>query len=168
MPIADLPTIPNGADVFIDSNIFIYALNGQSAQCSTLLKKISNEEITGITSYHVVGEVTHKLMVAEYIATGGPGAGNPRKYLEGHPDVVKKLTRYWVGTENVLAMNLLFLTVDAGIIQGAHPIRQQSGMLNNDSLIAACMKYLGLTFIASHDEGFEAVAGFSVFKPTDV
>ncbi|HKW63500.1 MAG TPA: type II toxin-antitoxin system VapC family toxin [Candidatus Acidoferrum sp.] len=168
MPVAALQTIPKGADVFIDSNIFIYALNGQSGQCRTLLEKISREEITGITSYHVVGEVTHQLMVAELIAAGGPGAAKPRKYLEEHPQVVQRLTQYWVGTESVLAMNLLFLTVDEGIIKGAHPIRQQSGLLNNDSLVAACMKYLGLTFIASNDKCFDAVTGFSVFKPTDL
>jgi predicted nucleic acid-binding protein len=168
MPIAGLQTIPIGADVFIDSNIFVYALNGQSPQCSALLQRVSNEEIIGITSYHVVGEVTHKLMMAEFIAMGGPGANSARRYLKEHPGIVMGLTRYWTGVESVLAMNLLFLPVDEGIIKGAQPIRQQTGLLNNDSLITACMKYLGLTFIASNDEDFGAVNGFSVFKPTDV
>jgi predicted nucleic acid-binding protein len=168
MPIADLQAIPDGADVFIDSNIFVFALNGQSAQCRSLLDKVSNEEITGITSYHVVGEVTHKLMLAEYIATGGSGVGNARRYLEQNPSIVKSLARYWAGTEGVLALNLLFLPIDEGIIRSAQPIREESGLLNNDSLIAACMKYLGLTFIASDDEDFSAVGGFSVFKPTDL
>ncbi|MGH7746108.1 MAG: type II toxin-antitoxin system VapC family toxin, partial [Candidatus Dormibacteria bacterium] len=145
MPVTDLQTIPDGADVFIDSNIFVYAINGQSAQCRELLQKVSNEYITGVTSYHVVGEVTHKLMLAEFATIGGPAGGGARKYLEEHPEVVKELTRYWTGTESVLAMNLLFLPVDEGIVRSAQPIRQQSGLLNNDSLIAACMKYSGLT-----------------------
>lgn len=165
MPVADLGKIPNGADVFIDSNIFVYALNGRSAQCRALLEKVSNEEITGVTSYHVVGEVTHKLMIAECIAMGSPGT---RKYLEKHPSIVKGLTRYWSGTEIVLTMNLLFLSVDEGIIRSAQPIRQNFGLLNNDSLIAACMNHFGLTFIASNDEDFDAVSGFSVFRPTDI
>jgi|SRR5579859_3424134 len=168
MPVADLRTIPNGADVFIDSNIFVYALNGQSAQCRALLQKISNEEITGVTSYHVVGEVTHKLMLAECIAIGAPGTDKARRHLEEHPDIVKSLTHYWAGTKNVLEMNLLFLSVDEGIIRSAQPIRQHFGLLNNDSLIASCMNYLGLSFIASNDDDFDAVSGFSVFKPTDI
>src|SRR5271157_1919526 len=168
MPVSDLHTIPHGADVFIDSNIFIYALNGKSAQCAALLQRVSSEEVTGITSYHVVGEVTHKLMMAEFVATGGPGTNNPRNYLKEHPEIVKGLAAYWTGTQQVLAMNLLFLSVDEGIIKMAQPIREQSGLLNNDSLIAASMKYLDLTFIASNDEDFTAVSGFSVFKPTDL
>ena len=168
MPVSDLHTIPNGADVFIDSNIFIYALNGRSVECFDLLQRVSSEEVTGITSYHVVGEVTHKLMMAEYISMGGPGANSPRNYLKEHPEIAKGLTGYWVGTQQVLAMNLLFLSVDEGIIRMAQPIRTQSGLLNNDSLIAASMKYLGLTFIASNDEDFSAVSGLSVFKPTDI
>jgi len=168
MPIAGLQTIPLGADVFIDSNIFVYALNSQSPQCSALLQRVSNEEIIGITSYHVVGEVTHKLMIAEFLAAGGPGTNRPQKYLKEHPEIVSGLTHYWAGVESVLAMNLLFLPVDEGIIKGAQPIRQQSGLLNNDSLVASCMNYFGLTFIASNDEDFGAVNGFSVFKPTDI
>src|SRR5208337_3398427 len=130
MPVSDLHTIPNGADVFIDSNIFIYALNGASAQCLTLLQRVSNEEVTGITSYHVVGEVTHRLMIAECVAAGGPAKGT-QGYLKNHSEIVKGLTRYWEGAEKVLAMNLLFLPIDEGIIKMAQPIRQQVGLLNN-------------------------------------
>src|SRR5271168_1254719 len=65
MPIADLASIPNGSEIFIDSNIFVYGLSGRSAQCHALLQKVSLAEITAVTSYHVVGEVTHKLMLAD-------------------------------------------------------------------------------------------------------
>ena len=168
MPTADLLAVPDGADVFIDSNIFVYAMSGQSAQCLALLQKISKEEITGVTSYHVVGELTHKLMLAEYLAAKGPGAGNARKYLEEHPEIVRGLTRYWAGVERVLAMNILFVPVDEAIVRTAYPIRQQNGLVNNDSLIVAFMKHLGLTWIATNDDGFLAVSGLSVFKPTDL
>jgi len=132
-----------------------------------LLQRVSCEEITGITSYHVVGEVTHRLMMAECVAAGGPAKGT-QGYLKTHSEIVRHLSRYWEDAEKVLAMNLLFLPVDEGIIKMAQPIRQEAGLLNNDSLIVACMKYLGLTSIASNDEDFVSVGGFSVFKPTDV
>ena len=98
----------------------------------------------------------------------GPGAGNARKYLEEHPEIVRGLKRYWAGVERVLAMNILFVPVDEAIVKAAHPIRQQNGLLNNDSLIVACMKHLGLTSIATNDDGFLAVSGLSVFKPADL
>jgi predicted nucleic acid-binding protein len=78
------------------------------------------------------------------------------------------LTRYWAGVVRVLAMNVLFVSVDEAIVRSAHPIRRQHGLLNNDSLIVACMKHLGLSFIATNDEGFRAVSGFTVFKPSDL
>lgn len=167
MPIADLRNIPDGSEIFIDSNIFVYALSGRSPQCRSLLEKISLGEITGVTSYHVVGKVTHKLMLAEHLASGGSPAG-ARKYLEAHPEVVQRLTRYWTAIERVLAMNILFVAVEEATIRGAQAIRAQCGLLNNDSLIASSMMRLGLSVIASNDEDFHAVAGFSVFQPTDL
>lgn len=167
MPIADLPSIPDGSEIFIDSNIFVYALSGSSPQCRALLEKVSLGEIRAVTSYHVVGEVTHKLMLAEHIAKGGSPAG-ARKYLEGHPQVVRALTHYWTAAERILAMNILFVPVDEATIRSAQAVRVQSGLLNNDSLIAASMMRLGLTVIASNDEDFAAVSGFSVFQPTDL
>jgi len=167
MPIADLPSISNGSEIFIDSNIFVYALSGRSAQCRALLQKVSVGEITAVSSYHVVGEVTHKLMLAEHLANGGSRTG-ARKYLEGHPQVVRALTQYWNAVERILAMNILFVPVDEATIRTAQAVRGESGLLNNDSLIAASMMRLGLTVIASNDGDFAAVSAFSVFKPTDV
>jgi predicted nucleic acid-binding protein len=166
MPIADLRTLPDGSEIFIDSNVFVYALSGRSPQCRSLLQKVSIGEIIGVTSYHVLGEVTHKLMLAEHLASGGSPAG-ARKYLEAHPEVVRALTHYWTAIERILAMNILFVPVDEATIRTAQAIRMQSGLLNNDSLIAATMMRLGLTNIASNDQDFASVAGFSIFKPTD-
>jgi len=167
MPIADLASIPNGSEIFIDSNIFVYGLSGRSAQCHALLQKVSLAEITAVTSYHVVGEVTHKLMLAEHLANGGSAIG-ARKYLEGHPQAVRTLIHYWTAVHRILAMNILFVPIDEATIRTAQAVRVQSGLLNNNSLIAASMMRLGLTVIASNDGDFAAVSGFSVFKPTDV
>ena len=164
----DLSDIPNGANVFIDANIFIYGLNGRSQQCRELLERVAREDVFGITSYLVVSEATHKFMLAEFQARGGPGSGNPRKYLKEHPEIVAALTQYWIEAQKILAMNLVFLALADEIISAAHPIRKVSGLLNNDSLIAASMQYLGVTSIASNDADFGNVQGFSVFRPSDI
>jgi predicted nucleic acid-binding protein len=65
-------------------------------------------------------------------------------------------------------MNIPFVAVDEATIRTAHEVRVQCGLLNNDSLIAASMMRLGLSVIASNDEDFAAVTGFSVFKAADV
>lgn len=161
-----LPNLPNGGDVFIDANVFIYGLDGTSVECKALLQRCSREEVIGVTSFHIVSEVTHRLMCEEarlkYKLT------SPRQKLAEHPEWVKTLTDYWVNTQRLLSLNLLFLSVDEDAIRNAHVERTAAGLLNNDSIIISCMREYGITALASNDNGFSTVAGISLFKPTDI
>src|SRR5437879_3918566 len=105
MPIQPLPLIPDKSNVFIDANIFIYGLNGQSAQCKRLLERCSREEVTGICLFEIVNEATHRFMLAEALE---------RKLilnysvsaLRKHFDVIRNLTAYWQNTQRILNLNL--------------------------------------------------------------
>lgn len=167
MPTVALQKIPHGSDVFLDANVLIYGLSGSSAECIALLNRCASEEITGITSFAVVGEVTHRLMLEE-AKSKGLASAQPRKTLEEHPERIKLLTDYWVEIERLLSLNLLMLTVDEQMVRAAHIERQRHGLLNNDSLIVACMRQYGLSMIATHDHTFERVTSISVFSPADV
>ena len=57
--------IPNGSNLLIDANIFVYGLTAKSAECKTLLERCSREEIIGITLFEVVHEATHDFMRGE-------------------------------------------------------------------------------------------------------
>lgn len=167
MPIEPLPHLPPGSDVFLDANIFIYGLSGVSAQCRTLLRDCSEELVTGISSYHVVSEVTHRLMCIEAQSKALAGQ-RPRETLGAHPERVMQLTDYWTDIERLLSLNILFLAVDEDTIRAANIERQQYGLLNNDSLIVASMRNYGLSLLASRDNGFERVSNVTMYSPTDV
>lgn len=167
MPISSLPTIPASSNVFLDANVLIYGIGGRSAECVALLRRCASEQLTGITSFAVISEVTHRLMLEEAKSKGLVSA-QPRKTLEQHPDRVQKLNDYWVEVERLLSLNLLILTVDEDTVRAAQRERQNHGLLNNDSLIIASMPIYRISMIATRDSSFERVRGISVFSPTDV
>jgi predicted nucleic acid-binding protein len=123
--------------------------------------------VTGISSYHVVSEVTHRLMCMEPQSKGLAGA-RPRETLNDHPERVKKLTAYWSELERLLSLSILFLYLDEDIIRAANKERQQCGLLNNDSLIVASMRNYGLSRLASRDAGFGVVSHLTLYSPSDV
>src|SRR5258706_10126297 len=91
-----LNAIPNGSDLLIDANVFVYGLTAKSTECKTLLERCSNEEVFGITLFEIIHETTHVLMKGEAESKGlftGPEKGV--KYLTNHPEQVKSLTQYW-------------------------------------------------------------------------
>ena len=78
------------------------------------------------------------------------------------------MTDYWRNTQRILALNLLFLPVNEAIVSGAQAVRAEAGLLTNDSMIVACTREYGLSFLASNDADFERVREITVFKPTDL
>jgi predicted nucleic acid-binding protein len=70
MPVERLENLPAGTHLFLDANIFVYAFLGHSKQCRELLGRCATEQVIGITSFDVVNEVTHRMMLAEALASG--------------------------------------------------------------------------------------------------
>jgi|SRR5882724_12878952 len=161
--------IPNGSNLLIDTNIFVYGLTHKSAQCKALLERCSTEEITGITVFEVVHEATHDFMRGEARDKGlFTATEKGAKYLANHPDQVKILTAYWVNTQRLLALNVLILPTEKNIVEVAQTERLNAGLLTNDSVIVAAMREYGISSIATNDHHFDAVAGITVFSPSDL
>ena len=117
--------------------------------------------------FETVNEVTHRFMIAEAVAKGVITAGGA-KALRGKFRQIPALTEYWRYTERMLALNLLFAPVNEIIIRTAQAVRQEAGLLTNDSLLVAAMREYGLSYLASNDSDFERVSGIAVFKPIDL
>ncbi len=167
MAVLALSDLPDGSDVFIDANIFIYGLTSQSGEAEEFLRRCSREEVYGVTLFEVVNEATHRFMVAE--AFGKSLISRPNaKNLNQKPEVVRDLTEYWAATRRLLDLNLLFLASEREILIQAQQQRQTAGLLTNDSVIAACMKSLGLRNLASNDGGFDCVREIQLYSPTDM
>ncbi len=167
MAVESLPNLPDRSFVFIDANIFIYALTAQSAQCRQLFERCLREEVTGIALFETVNEVTHRFMIAEALSKGLITAGGA-KALRNKFQQIPTLTEYWLNTQRMLALNLLFMPVNEAIIGNAQAVRQEAGLLTNDSMIVAGMREYGLFFLATNDSDFERVRDITVFKPTDL
>jgi predicted nucleic acid-binding protein len=63
-----LSEIIDNADVFIDSNIFIYHFSGLEKfadACFHFFKRIEEGKVKGSTSTLVIAEVLHRLMIIE-------------------------------------------------------------------------------------------------------
>jgi predicted nucleic acid-binding protein len=167
MALDSLPNLPDRSFVFIDSNVFIYALTAQSAECRQLFERCLREEVTGIALFETVNEVTHRFMIAEALSKGLITAGGA-KALRNKFQQIPTLTDYWLNTQRMLALNLLFMPVNETIIRNAQTVRQEAGLLTNDSMIVAGMREYGLSFLASNDSDFQRVRDITVFKPTDL
>lgn len=162
-----LPELSGGSNIFVDSNIFVYGLNGVSNQCRQFLERCSKEDVTGVTLFEMVNEATHKLMLGEAEAKGYI----PRqKYSELRKNVecIPKLNDYWHDTQRILSFNLLFLPTDDSIIRSAQTERESACLFTNDSVIVACMRQYGIYLIASADSDFERASGMTLFRPGDL
>lgn len=147
--------------------MFIYALNGKSAQCKNLLERCSREDVIGISLFEIVSEATHKLMLAEALSKRiitKEAASHLRKDFASIPT----LHSYWKDTERILSLNLLILGTDEPIVRAAQPERQHACLLTNDSMIIACMRRLGISRLATNDRDFMRVQGIEVFQPDDL
>jgi len=167
MASAALASLPSHSFIFIDTNIFIYGLSGQSAQSAQFLERCLHEDVTGITLFETVNEATHRFMVAEALAKGAIMRGTAKR-LRQQFRVIRTLSDYWENIERLLALNLLFVPVNEEILRAAQSERQAFGLLTNDSMIVACMREYGISFLATNDADFERVAGITVFRPSDV
>jgi predicted nucleic acid-binding protein len=162
-----LNALPDGSDVLIDANVFVYGLTATSQQCKTFLERCSREEVLGVSLLECVNDATHQFMKGEALRKG-LCSGQAMKYLSAHPEEVKKLTDYWVNTQRLMVLNLLFVPVDQKIVTGAQAERVNAGLLTNDSIIVATMREYGISRIATSDKTFDTVANISVFSPSDI
>jgi predicted nucleic acid-binding protein len=163
-----LSTIPAGSDIFIDANIFVYGLNKRSAQCLRLLERCSREEVTGISLFEIVNEATHKFMLAEASSRGVIALQGTASALRKKFTAIPTLITYWLETERILALNLLFFSTDEQIVRSAQSERQGTGLLTNDSMIMSCMREYGIPYLATADGDFDRASGITVFGPDDL
>ncbi len=160
--------LPAGATVFVDSGPFIHhfepnALYGPAS--TDFLERIENQEINGVTTTHIVGEVAHRLMTLEAIqAFGWKSAGIALK-LRNHPAEVQKLNLFRRAIQEIPLFGVRILLIDPAWLDSAAAISQQTGLLHNDALVVAALRAHGLTLLASADPDFDRVPGITRYAP---
>src|ERR1043166_7713770 len=106
--------IPKGATVFADANVLLFALAHDpihGAACEAFLDRSENQEISVVTSAHVLGEVVHRLMTIEACERfGWPVAGSANR-LRRHPAEVQQLTRAEPALDEINAARVAVLPI---------------------------------------------------------
>lgn len=162
------PSIPNGSQVFIDANIFVYSSASDpkyGAACKQFMERIARREIAGFTSAHVVWDVAHRVMTLEAIAQFGWPVKGIAPRLRQHPSEVQKLTRFRQAVDEVPRIGIHVLPIDFDLVYQATALSQLHGLLTGDALVLAVMQTHGLTHLASNDDDFDRVPGLTRYAP---
>ncbi len=83
-----LDQLPGGESVFVDSNILVYHFQPHPVfgpMCQRLLERIEKQDIQGLTSATLLGELAHRLMVIEAGALPGWGGAKVLNRLKQQP-----------------------------------------------------------------------------------
>lgn len=160
-----LKAIPQGSDVLIDANIFIYHFTGNSAECSDVLARCEAGELNGVTSAAVVAEVMHRLMLAEAAVKRLAKAPRVLKKLRERPEMLSRLTDYFIAVQAIFDIGIKVIPLTPELILSSQAIRSLYGLSVNDSLIVATMKEEGVEVLATNDAAFSRVEWIKIFRP---
>lgn len=163
-----LTDILNGALVFIDANILVYAVERRSPQCRQFLDRIDGEAVRAFSSTIVLADVCHRRMINEANEAGSFGGSNPARLLGKRSDVISRLGIYADNIRGLLDSPITFEAIQPEDFYVALELQKQHGLLTNDSLNLAAVKRLGIQEIATADSNFDNVQGLIVYKPTDI
>lgn len=158
MPTSPLLAIPANTDVYIDANIFVYALLGQSTECLAFLARCARD-VNGYSDVKVLHDTMHKLMIAE--------AGISANKLKKSPSLIKSLSKWQFRTSILRSFPIEWIDVDIKLVDKVPHSATRHGLLCGDTLITVLMDEYGVTCIASNDSDFANI-GLTVYKPSDV
>lgn len=163
-----LARIPDGEWVVIDTNILVYANQGQSADCIEFLRRCASGVLQGLVPVPMVAELVHALMLIEARENNWIERQNPSRALAARPDLVRRLTRYELQVREFFGIGLRIEPALAVDVLEAIRIQREAGLLTNDALLLAVARRLNCGSIASADKTIAAAPGFTVFGPADV
>jgi predicted nucleic acid-binding protein len=164
----DINSLPNGARVLVDANIFIYYLGGASPDCKAFLRRVALGEIAAHITTVILAETLHRRMMAEAVAKNLISPGQPVKKLKANPAIILSLTDYITEIEKLLQLPFIITEAALADIAASHALRRAHGLFVNDSINLACAGRLGISDIVTHDSDFARVPAIRVWQPTDV
>jgi uncharacterized protein len=163
-----LDAVPAGERVFVDATVFIYHFTGVSPSCRAFLERCEAGQLRGVTSTLVIGEVTHRLMMIEAVAKSLVTQGSVAKKLRRRPAVVRRLHVYQELADLIPLMGIEVDPLELTTLAAAAKIRDEHGLLTNDSLVVASADARGVVSVASADADFARIARLMVFHPPDI
>jgi len=165
-----LRDIPNGSSVLADANILVYALTPQSqfhASCRDLLERSARGSVQFLTTVAVVADVLHRAMVLEVLEQGQvQRSADAVALLKRQPTIVTQLTRYTTILRDLRQTRVDILELTYRDLHASRVVREQHGLMVNDSLIVAVLQRERIQFLATNDPDFERVPNIMVRAPS--
>ena len=161
-----LSQLQPGERVFIDTNIFLYAVFEHSAygkSCRDFLKRVEKDELLGFASDLVLNEVFHKLMISEIAETEGVEANNAAKLIKRDPKIIGDLRRTWEEMELLsgFGITLLNTTTYPEFVRLSRVYLLSAA----DAAHLAAMQANGIMSMASNDRDFKRVPWLKLWRP---
>ena len=163
----NLAGIRDGARVFVDTNILIYARRGASLQCRAFLNRCQEKAVRGFITPYVVAEFCHRRMMQE-AQSGGLTASNPARALSAKPELVRNLSVYSEDTRALLSGELELAAIHPEDFTEALLLQAKHGLLTIDSINLAVARRLGLAEVVTADSAFDNMQGVIVCRPDDL
>jgi len=163
-----LSEIIDNADVFIDSNIFIYHFSGLEKfadACFHFFKRIEEGKVKGSTSTLVIAEVLHRLMIIEASKKFGILPKDVIKYLKVNPDKITSLANHLDSVFYIEKLGISIITLSFEDIKLSAEFKRKFTLLTNDAINLAVMKNNHIANLASNDSDFERVDFLTLYKP---
>ena len=152
--------------VYIDTNILLYsAFNhpnfGES--CRNFLERVDQGRVKGYISDFVLGEVFHKLMIAEVTKKLMMNTGKAISYIKVNPKIISELETTWEEMKHIEESGIVILkniTVFPEFVQ----ISRKYSLMATDAFHVTVMKKSGIRTIVTFDKDFERVDFVRVWK----
>jgi hypothetical protein len=161
-----LSQLQPGERVFIDTNIFLYAVFEHSTygrSCRDFLRRVEKDELLGFTSDLAMNEVFHKLMISEIAETEGIEANNAAKLIKREPEIIGDLRRIWEEMELLsdFGITLLNTTTYPEFVR----LSREYLLSAADAAHLAAMQVNGIMSMASNDRDFKRVPWLKLWRP---
>ncbi len=153
----------------MDASVLVLHFTGHpklGPPCRDFLERCSSREIEGYTSAIAASETIHRVMVNEaHTNLGFATSFETVNYLKRHPEAVKELRQHLAVASKIYRLGIKILPVSYKHLHRSKRVRQQYGLLTNDSLIVAVMQRHRLRHLATHDRDFTHVPVLRVWGP---
>ncbi len=174
----DLSDLPENTRVFVDTNIFDYALSAKSLSCMEFTERVARREIKAYVNTQVLSDLIHKLMLKEAFAKQLipiPSANKLKECFKKDQAKSTLLTDYQQQFEKLLADGLQVLPITKQLLIETKIERATYALLTNDSIHIGTMsrckvnrRDAPLYDIVTNDDDFAAITDITVWKPNDL
>ncbi len=153
-------------EVFVDTNIFVYALakkHRYKHTCETLLSKINQGDIVGFTSSTAINELFHTILIGE--VKKKYGGVEVIRFIKEHPDVISECNVAYGALDDIFDSAIVILPLTLEVLLKAKTLSKRHNLLFSDAIHAASCEVYGIKYIATNDPDFDRVNFLKTWKP---